>query len=47
MNFNLTTSFKPTGDQPSAIESLIEGVKKDEKYHDNGTMLDESQLLDD
>ena len=32
MNFNLTTSFKPTGDQPSAIESLIEGVKKDEKY---------------
>ena len=32
MNFNLTTSFKPTGDQPSAIESLTKGVKKDEKY---------------
>ena len=32
MNFNLTTSFKPTGDQPSAIESLTKGVNKDEKY---------------
>ena len=32
MNFNLTTSFTPTGDQPSAIDSLTKGVKKDEKY---------------
>ena len=26
MKFNLTSSFNPTGDQPEAIESLVNGV---------------------
>src|SRR5574341_2080681 len=31
MDFKLNAPFKPTGDQPEAIEKLVEGVKKD--YH--------------
>ena len=27
MEFNLDSSFKPTGDQPEAIKSLLEGLK--------------------
>ncbi|MDB4710966.1 DEAD/DEAH box helicase family protein, partial [Flavobacteriales bacterium] len=27
MEFNLDSSFKPTGDQPAAIKSLVEGLK--------------------
>ena len=29
--FELVSSFKPTGDQPQAIEKLVEGLNKD--YH--------------
>ncbi|MBO4261964.1 MAG: DEAD/DEAH box helicase family protein, partial [Clostridia bacterium] len=29
--FKLKSPFKPTGDQPQAIDSLVEGVKKGEK----------------
>lgn len=28
MEFNLTSEFKPTGDQPEAIKQLVEGVKR-------------------
>lgn len=30
--FNLKSPFKPTGDQPQAIEELVKGVNADEKY---------------
>ena len=32
MKFKLTSTFTPTGDQPLAIKSLVEGLKNDEKY---------------
>ena len=32
MDFNLITDFLPTGDQPSAIKSLIDGIKNNEKH---------------
>lgn len=31
MNFKLVSEFKPTGDQPQAIEKLTNGLKKDHK----------------
>ncbi len=30
--FKLTSDYKPTGDQPQAIENLLEGVKKGKKH---------------
>lgn len=30
--FQLQSEYKPTGDQPQAIEKLVEGIKKGEKY---------------
>ena len=30
MDFKLTSSYQPTGDQPEAIRQLVEGVKKEE-----------------
>ena len=32
MNFKLQAEFKPTGDQPQAIEQLAEGVDGNEQY---------------
>lgn len=32
MNFTLTSKYKPTGDQPKAIESLTSGILNNEKY---------------
>lgn len=32
MDFNLVTDFIPTGDQPSAIKSLIDGIKNNDKH---------------
>ncbi|NOQ92994.1 MAG: excinuclease ABC subunit B, partial [Flavobacteriaceae bacterium] len=32
MQFNLKSEFKPTGDQPQAIEQLIKGIHDNEKY---------------
>ena len=32
MNFKLKTDFTPTGDQPNAIQSLIKGIKCNEKH---------------
>ena len=32
MKFKLTSTFTPTGDQPLAIKSLVEGLNNDEKY---------------
>ncbi len=32
MNFKLKTDFTPTGDQPDAIQSLIKGIKSNEKH---------------
>ena len=32
MPFNLTSKFKPTGDQPNAINELVDGIKKEEKH---------------
>ncbi|MDP3024328.1 MAG: excinuclease ABC subunit UvrB [candidate division Zixibacteria bacterium] len=31
-NYKLISSYKPTGDQPQAIDKLTEGLLKDEKY---------------
>ena len=30
--FKLVSNFKPTGDQPQAIEKLVDGLKRGEKY---------------
>ena len=30
--FELNSKFEPTGDQPQAIESLVNGIKNGEKY---------------
>ena len=32
MKFQVVSQFKPTGDQPQAIESLSKGILKNEKY---------------
>ncbi|MFD0932511.1 excinuclease ABC subunit UvrB [Psychroflexus salinarum] len=32
MKFNLKSNFKPTGDQPQAIEKLIKGINENERY---------------
>ncbi|MBN2683461.1 MAG: excinuclease ABC subunit UvrB [Bacteroidales bacterium] len=32
MEFKLTSDFKPTGDQPQAIEELVNGLKNGEKF---------------
>jgi excinuclease ABC subunit B len=32
MKFELVSDFTPTGDQPQAIEALVEGLNSDEKY---------------
>ena len=30
--FKLVSNFKPTGDQPQAIEKLVDGINRGEKY---------------
>lgn len=30
--FNLVSDFKPTGDQPHAIEYLVNGIKEGKKF---------------
>ena len=30
--FKLNSKFKPTGDQPKAIDALVEGIKNKEKH---------------
>ena len=32
MNFKLHSEYKPTGDQPQAIEKLVEGFKKGNQF---------------
>ena len=32
MKFQIVSDFKPTGDQPEAIKSLVEGIESQEKY---------------
>ncbi|MBK7220014.1 MAG: excinuclease ABC subunit UvrB [Saprospiraceae bacterium] len=32
MDFKLTSHYQPTGDQPTAIKQLVEGIRSDEKY---------------
>lgn len=32
MNFELTSPFEPTGDQPEAIKSLVNGIKQGEQF---------------
>ncbi|ADY53744.1 excinuclease ABC, B subunit [Pseudopedobacter saltans DSM 12145] len=32
MNFNLSSQYKPTGDQPNAIKQLVEGVNSGDHY---------------
>ncbi len=32
MDFNLTSEFKPTGDQPEAIKSIVNAINHNEKY---------------
>ena len=30
--FKLVSDYKPTGDQPKAIDYLVKGIERDEKY---------------
>lgn len=30
--FKLHSKFEPTGDQPQAIDKLVDGIRKDAKY---------------
>ena len=30
--FELVSNFKPTGDQPKAIEKLVDGINRGEKF---------------
>lgn len=32
MKFNIVSNFTPTGDQPQAIKSLVDGIKSKEQY---------------
>lgn len=32
MNFKLVSDFQPTGDQPEAIQQLVDGLRKDTRY---------------
>ncbi|KKQ85796.1 MAG: UvrABC system protein B [Candidatus Daviesbacteria bacterium GW2011_GWF2_38_7] len=32
MNFKLISDFKPTGDQPQAIQKLVTGIENGKKY---------------
>ncbi|MEO8795516.1 MAG: DEAD/DEAH box helicase family protein, partial [Daejeonella sp.] len=32
MEFNLTSEYRPTGDQPEAIRQLVEGVERNDNY---------------
>jgi len=32
MEFKLSSSYQPTGDQPSAIKQLVEGLNKKSAY---------------
>jgi len=32
LDFKLTADFKPTGDQPQAIESLLNGLENNETH---------------
>lgn len=32
MNFNITSDFKPTGDQPAAIKQLVEGINRNDQH---------------
>ena len=32
MKFKVVSEFKPTGDQPQAIDQLVEGMESGEKY---------------
>ena len=32
MKFKLESDFRPTGDQPEAIQQLVNGINSDEKY---------------
>lgn len=32
MKFSLKSTYKPTGDQPQAIEQLVKGIESDERY---------------
>jgi excinuclease ABC subunit B len=33
MDFNIVTDFVPSGDQPDAIDQLVEGIQEGRKYH--------------
>ena len=32
MNFKLKANYKPSGDQPKAIEELVEGINQKDKF---------------
>ena len=32
MDFNLKSEFRPTGDQPQAIKSIVSAINNDEKF---------------
>lgn len=32
MKFNIVSDFSPTGDQPQAIDQLVKGIERDDKY---------------
>ena len=37
--FKLVSKYKPTGDQPQAIEKLVEGIKKGNTGHKFNILL--------
>ena len=34
--FQLVSPYKPTGDQPKAIDKLVQGLKDNKKFHKGG-----------
>jgi len=45
MEFKLESEFEPTGDQPQAIRSLVDGINKGERAQDCLVLLDRVKHL--
>ena len=43
--FELVSKYKPSGDQPQAIEKLVEGIKNGEKHQVLKGVLEVVKLL--
>ena len=45
MEFKLHSKYKPTGDQPQAIDKLVEGIKEGKKHQTLLGVTDSGKLL--